>query len=67
MKFVAYIVHPDPTSPLGERVELIDMRGRVLKDRRDAFKWLGTEAPKRADLAGRRIDIVDVDEPLDAN
>jgi hypothetical protein len=61
-RFVAYIVHPDPI--VGERVELIDMKGRVLKDKADVMRWLGREAPKRPDLAGRRIDVVDADEPL---
>lgn len=57
MNFVAYIVHPDETA------ELVDMRGRVLRDKPDVMRWLAWEAPKRPDLAGRRIDVVDVDEP----
>lgn len=64
-RFVAYLVHPDPI--LGERFEIIDMKGRVLKNSRDVMKWLAREAPLRPDLAGRRIDVVDLDEQVSPN
>jgi hypothetical protein len=44
------------------------MQGRHLKDAADARKWLFVEVPRsRADLRGLRIDIVDLDESLDAH
>lgn len=61
-RYVAYLVHPDPTMPTGERYELVDMQGRVLKDKWDMLKWLFYEAPKRPDLVDRRIDVIDIDE-----
>lgn len=60
--FVAYLVHNDPTMFGGERFELVNMRGRVLKDKKDIFRWLSREAPLRPELRGRRIDVVDLDE-----
>lgn len=62
MRFVAYIVGTDANG--SETFELIDMQGRHLKDKPDVLHWLAYEAPKRPDLAGRRIDVVDADEPL---
>lgn len=62
MRLVAYLVWEEDGV---EKYELIDMQGRVLKDKKDAARWLFYEAPKRPDLDRRRIDIVDADEPLD--
>lgn len=65
-KFVAFIVYPDVI--MGERHEIVNMQGRHLKDRGDARRWLLVEVPRsRPDLAGLRIDVIDLDEPLDAH
>lgn len=61
-RFVAYLVIPAPGQTPEERYEIIDMRGRVLKDSKDVMRWLAREAPLRPDLKGRRIDVVDLDE-----
>lgn len=60
--FVPYLVFEDMSVPSGERYELVDMQGRVLKDKADVLRWLFKEAPLRPDLVGRRIDVVDLDE-----
>ena len=64
--FVGYIVHEDPTMPGGERFELLDLRGFSVNTLQDVWRFLNTEGRTRPDLAGRRIDFVDLDEkPLD--